>query len=221
VSWEARTEHAMVPMRLFASTEFSGANIANFLLALTMFSGFVMVVQFFASVRGETPVEVGVHSLFWTAGPMIVSPYAARFGRARGAVQVATGGMALIGIGMLSLALVVQPSATVLTLAPALVAIGVGIGLVLPNVVGLALAAVPEADVGKASGVLNTARQVGAVVGVAVGVAVFEAAGGAGATALSDGIRTTLLVSAASAGAGALAIAAARRRALSLAAASA
>src|SRR3954464_14293569 len=27
VSWEARTEHAMVPMRLFASTEFSGANI--------------------------------------------------------------------------------------------------------------------------------------------------------------------------------------------------
>jgi EmrB/QacA subfamily drug resistance transporter len=211
--WEARSSHAMVPMRLFESVEFTGANITNFLLAVTMFSGFVMVVQFFAGVRGEGPIEVGVHSLFWTAGPMIVSPWGARFGRARGAVRVATLGMALIAIGMLSLALVVDPHAGVWTLAPALVAIGVGIGLVLPNIVATALAAVPAGDVGKASGVLNTARQVGAVVGVAVGVAVFQAAGGAGATAMTDGIRSTLLVSAASAGAGALAVGLARRRA--------
>jgi MFS family permease len=203
----------MVPLRLFKSREFAGANVANFLLAVTMFSGFVMVVQFFAGVRGEAPVEVGVHSLFWTAGPMIVSPWGARFGRARGPVQVATLGMALIGIGMLSLALVVHPAAGVLTLAPALVGIGVGIGLVLPNVVSVALAAVPPADMGKASGVLNTARQVGAVVGVAVGIAVFQAAGGAGAQATADGIRAALLVAAASAGAGTVAIAAARRSA--------
>jgi MFS family permease len=203
----------MVPPRLFSSVEFTGANIANFLLAVTMFSGFVMVVQFFANVRGEGPVEVGVHSLFWTAGPMIVSPYGARLGRARGPVRVAAGGMALLGIGMLSLALVVHASATVWELAPALMAIGVGIGLVLPNIVATAVAAVPEADVGKASGVLNTARQVGAVVGVAVGIAVFQAAGGDGANAMTDGIRSTLLLSAASAGAGALAISLARRRA--------
>ena len=213
IAWEARSDHPMVPLRLFSSVEFSGANIANFLLALTMFSGFVMVVQFFANVRGEAPVEVGVHSLFWTAGPMIVSPYGARLGRARGAVPVATVGLTLIGIGMLSLALVVEPAATVWELAPALVAIGAGIGLVLPNIVATALAAVPEGDVGKASGVLNTARQVGAVVGVAVGIAVFQTAGGAGAQAMTDGIRTTLLLSAASAGAGALAVSLARRRA--------
>jgi MFS family permease len=203
----------MVPLRLFSSREFSGANITNFLLAVAMFSGFVMVVQFFSSVRGESPVEVGVHSLFWTAGPMIVSPWGARFGRAKGMVPVATLGMALLGIGMLSLALVIEPSAGVWTLAPALVAIGVGIGLVLPNIVGAALKAVPDGDVGKASGVLNTARQVGAVVGVALGIAVFQAAGGAGAHAMADGIRTTLLVSAASAGIGALTISATRRRA--------
>jgi EmrB/QacA subfamily drug resistance transporter len=217
VAWEARSEHAMVPLRLFSSAEFSGANITNFLLAVAMFSGFVMVVQFFASVRGEGPVEVGVHSLFWTAGPMLVSPWGARLGRARGLVRVAALGMALIGIGMLSLALLVDPSATVWTLAPALVGIGVGIGLVLPNVVGVALGAVPAADVGKASGVVNTARQIGAVVGVAVGIAIFQAAGGAGAQALTDGIRTTLLMSAASAGVGALAISVGRRRALAAA----
>jgi EmrB/QacA subfamily drug resistance transporter len=214
IRWEGRSDHPMVPLRLFSSSEFSGANIANFLLAVSMFAGFVMVVQFFASVRGEAPIEVGVHSLFWTAGPMIVSPYAARWGRSRGALPVATLGMALIGLGMLSLALVVHPSAGALTLAPALVAVGVGIGLVLPNIVSIALAAVPEADMGKASGVLNTARQAGAVVGVTVGIAVFQAAGGAGASATTDGIRAALLVAAASAGAGTLAVAlGARRRA--------
>jgi EmrB/QacA subfamily drug resistance transporter len=221
IRWEARAPHAMVPLRLFSSHEFSGANIANFLLALTMFSGFFMVVQFFASVRGEAPVEVGVHSLFWTAGPMIVSPWGARLGRAKGAGPVATLGLGLIAIGMLSLALVVEPSATVWTVAPALLAIGVGIGLVLPNIVATALGAVPEGDVGKASGVVNTARQVGAVVGVAVGVAVFEAAGGAGASATTDGIRTTLLLSAASAGVGAFAVSLARRRAAAAALATA
>jgi EmrB/QacA subfamily drug resistance transporter len=213
IRWEAQAPHAMVPLRLFSSAEFSGANIANFLLALTMFSGFVMVVQFFAGVRGEQPIEVGVHSLFWTAGPMIVSPWGARLGRARGAVPVATLGMAVIALGMLSLSLVIDPSAGVWTLAPALVAIGTGIGLVLPNIVAAALAAVPEGDVGKASGVLNTARQVGAVVGVAVGIAVFQAAGGSGARAMADGVRATLLLSAASAAVGALAVGVARRRA--------
>ena len=212
VRWEARSDHAMVPLRFFKAPAFAGANIANFLMAVSMFAGFVMVVQFFASVKGEEPIAVGVHSLFWTAGPAITSQYAARLGRARGQIQVATLGMSLIGIGMLSLALLVEPSAGTLTLAPALVAIGVGIGLVLPNIVGIALSAVPEGDVGKASGVLNTARQVGAVVGVAVGIAVFQAAGGTGTAAMTDGIRSALLVAAASAGVATLAIAAARRR---------
>lgn len=218
IRWEARTDHAMVPLRFFKAPAFAGANIANFLMAVSMFAGFVMVVQFFAGVRGEEPIEVGVHSLFWTAGPAITSQYAARLGRAHGQEQVATLGMALLGIGMLSLAILVHPSADALTLAPALVAVGVGIGLVLPNIVGIALGAVPESDVGKASGVLNTARQVGAVVGVAVGIAVFQAAGGAGAAAMTDGIRSTLLVAAASAGVATLAIAAARRRTESAAA---
>jgi EmrB/QacA subfamily drug resistance transporter len=204
VRWEARSTHAMVPLRFFSTREFTGANAANFLLAFAMFSGFVMLVQFFADVRGEGPVEVGLHSLFWTAAPMIVSPWAARFGRDRGPARVATLGMGLITAGMLSLALLVDPSAGVLTLAPALIAIGTGIGMVLPNVVAVALGAVPGQDVGKASAVLNTARQIGAAAGVAVGVAVFQAAGGLGQQQAANGIRAALLVSAGAAATGVL-----------------
>jgi MFS transporter, DHA2 family, methylenomycin A resistance protein len=75
----------------------------------------------------------------------------------------------------------------------------------------MALAAVPEQDVGKASGVLNTARQVGAVVGVAVGVAIFQGVGGPGAAQMTEGIRATLLVSAAAAANGGAAAMLSRR----------
>jgi MFS family permease len=150
--------------------------------------------------------------------PMIVSPFAARLGRARGAGAVASLGMALIAIGALSLSLLVSPDAGVTELAPALVAIGTGVGLVLPNVLAVALAAVPQPDLGKASAVLNTARQVGAVVGVALGVAVFQAQGGTGAAAMTDGIRATLAVAAASAAIGAVTAVVARRREAALAA---
>jgi hypothetical protein len=172
----------------------------------------VMVVQFFATVRGEGPITVGVHTLFWTAMPMIVSPWAAGLGRRRGAVAVASAGMLLSCAGLLTLAVVGQPGVGLLALAPGLLATGTGIGLVLPNIVAAGLAAVPQADIGKASGILNTARQIGAVAGVAVGVAVFQAAGGAGAAAAADGIREALLVSAAAAAVGSAALGAALRQ---------
>src|SRR4051794_17411678 len=84
VRWEAHSDHAMVPLRFFRAPAFAGANVANFLMAVSMFAGFVMVVQFFAGVRGEEPIEVGIHSLFWTAGPALTSQWAARLGRSRG-----------------------------------------------------------------------------------------------------------------------------------------
>ena len=206
LAWEARTSHPMVPLRLFAARQFAVANASNLLLAFAMFSGFVMVVQFFATVRGEAPLTVGLHTLFWTAMPMLISPSGAELGRRYGAVPVAAAGLLLSSGGLLGLALSADAAATALTLAPWLLATGTGIGLVLPTIVSAGLASVPDADLGRASGVLNTARQVGAVAGVAVGVAVLQAAGGPGADAAAHGVRMALLVSASAAVAGAVAL---------------
>ena len=174
--WERRSAHPMMPLRLFRSSAFSSANVANFLLAFAMFAGFLMLIQFFAHA-GEGPVTIGVHTLFWTAMPMVVAPYAGRLGRRIPAAQVAAAGLALVAIGMLGMALLAVPDAGVLALAPAMVAIGVGIGFVIPNVAAAALAAVPPADIGKASGIVSTSRQVGSVAGVSVGFAIYQAAG--------------------------------------------
>src|SRR3954447_26548246 len=203
--WEHRSAHPMMPLRLFRSSAFSSANVANFLLAFAMFAGFLMLIQFLSHARGEGPLSVGLHTLWWTAMPMVVAPYAGRLGRRVAPAAIAAGGLLLVASGMLALALLATPGVTLGELAPAMVAIGVGIGLVIPNIAAAALAAVPPTDIVKASGILSTSRQVGSVAGVSVGLAIFQATSGAGAAGVSDGVSAALIVAAVAALAGALA----------------
>jgi MFS family permease len=164
-----------------------------------------MLIQFFAHARGEGSLTVGLHTLFWTAMPMFVAPYAGRLGRRVAPAAVAASGLLLVAAGMLVLGLVAGPGASVAELAPAMVAIGVGIGFVIPNIAAAALAAVPAADIGKASGILSTSRQVGSVAGVSVGLAIYQASAGAGEAGVATGVSTVLFVAAAMAAIGALA----------------
>jgi EmrB/QacA subfamily drug resistance transporter len=203
--WERRSAHPMVPLRLFRSRTFLSANVANFLMAFAMFAGFLMLIQFFAHARGEGSLTVGLHTLFWTAMPMFVAPYAGRLGKRLEPAAVASGGLLLVAAGMLALALIESPGTTALELAPAMVAIGAGIGLVIPNIAAAALGAVPPADIGKASGILSTSRQVGSVAGVSVGLAIYEASAGAGAAGVASGVSVVLFAAAAAAALGALA----------------
>jgi len=177
VAFELRKEHPMLPMRLFRSAPFSISNASGFLLHFAMFGAFLMVIQFLAEVRGESPVMTGVWTLPWTIMPFAISPVAGRIGQRTGAGLPAAIGMGLLGFGLIELAIEIGPSTTPLGLAPAMVAIGGGIGLTLPNIAALAMGSVPAGDIGKASGTLSTARQVGSVVGVAVAVAIFQASG--------------------------------------------
>ena len=87
-----------------------------------------------------------------------------------------------------------------------LVAIGVGIALVLPNVASAALGSALPEHIGKASGANSTFRQLGAVFGIAVAVLVFDRAGSYSSPQhVVDGARAALFVAAIAAVLGALA----------------
>jgi EmrB/QacA subfamily drug resistance transporter len=177
VAFELRKEHPMLPMRLFRNARFSISNATGFLLHFAMFGAFLMVIQFLVEVRGESPVMSGVWTLPWTIMPFAISPIAGRIGQRTNPALPAAIGMALLGFGTIELAIELSAATTPLAMVPAMVFIGIGIGLTLPHIAALAMGSVPPADIGKASGTLSTARQVGSVVGVAVAVAIFQAAG--------------------------------------------
>jgi EmrB/QacA subfamily drug resistance transporter len=202
---EATAPNALLPLNLFRHRTFSIANGAGFLVHFAMFGAFFLVIQFLAGVRGEGPIATGIYTLPWTLMPLIVSPIAGRLGQKVHPAAVIFAGLTLITVGIGTLAVVLTPETTALELAPALWAIGVGIGLMLPNLISLALSSVPAQDVGRASATLSTARQLGSVFGVAVPVAIFALAGGRGSAAdIVSGSTAALTATAIAAAAGAL-----------------
>ena len=179
VAWEARTPAPMLPLRLFRSRSFSAVNATGFAFQFTMFAAFLMVVQRL-SADGYGPVMIGVWTLPWTIMPLLFSPLGGRLGQRVDPALLLVAGLALITVSAFALAAVIGPPAA---MAPALAGIGVGIGFVVPNLSAVTMDAVGPADIGRASATLSTARQLGAVFGVAVAVAVY-AAGGFGAAVL-------------------------------------
>jgi hypothetical protein len=196
----------MVPPRLFAGREFTAINAAGFLLSFAMFASFVLVIQFLTEARHEGPVSSGVHTLFWTLMPVLVAPFAARLARRVEPSALVAAGLGIAAAGMATMAAVVDAGTEPLALAPGLTLTGLGVGLVVPNLAAAALAGAEPGDIGKASGVLSTARQLGAVFGVAGGVALFQAAGGeGGAASIASGTQAGLVAATLAAGLGALA----------------
>ena len=168
------------------------ALIAPSLLANRAFtSGIVVAVCFFASMIGLNLVislflQVGEHfsplrtgltlapfafGIALTAGASY--PIAQRFGRV--SIQ---GGFALMGAGLVLLALMVHGAAgdvSTWTLLPGELVAGMGMGLSLPPLFDFILAGVADHEVGSASGVLNAIQQLGASLGIAVLATVFFA----------------------------------------------
>jgi len=116
------------------------------------------------------------------------------------------GGLLSEAIGMAWLAPLAEPGrAYAPTIAPMIVA-GAGFAMAIPVVQKSVMGAVAPADIGKASGVLSTIRQLGGAFGIAIGVAVFAAAGSySSAQAFTDGCGPAIGACAALALAGAVA----------------
>jgi EmrB/QacA subfamily drug resistance transporter len=194
IAWEARTRAPMLPLRLFRERRFSAANAAGFAFQFTMFAAFLMTVQFLGEVRHESPVMIGVWTLPWTIMPLLVSPIGGRLGERVDAGSLVVAGLTLISLSALALAALISDGTTPAQLAPMLAGLGIGIGIALPNLTAVTMRSVPPGDIGRASGTLSTARQLGAVFGVAVAVAVFGSGG------YQDAFAAAGLVSAAGAG---------------------
>jgi MFS family permease len=127
--------------------------------------------------------------IFW-----IVSQRSGKWASRFGARTLMTLGMALMGVGLLLLGLV-SASTSLLEIEVALFIAGIGLGLNAGPVVSVAVASVPASRSGTASGLVNTARMVGATLGVAILGAVFaqHAKSGDGAGFIA-GLRAAFLI---------------------------
>lgn len=198
VRHEARTPHALVPLRLFRARSFSVANLTGAAFSLGIFGAVFLLAQYLQVVQGHSPFQAGLRTLPWTAAPMVVAPIAGLLTARVGVRPLLTAGLVAQSGGLVWLALVSGADASYTSLVPGLLLAGIGMGLTFAPSATAVLADVPPADHGTASSTNSTLREIGVALGVAVLTAAFQAAGGElTPTAFADGLRPAVLLGAA------------------------
>ena len=166
-------------------------------MSASIFSAAFLTSQFFQFALGDSPLGTGLRFLPWTATPLLVAPLAGALSDKVGARNLVVPGLLLQGVGFAWIvSLAASASSYDSYVAPFVIA-GIGVSMALPCVTAAGLNAAAPALLGKAAGTLNTLQQFGAVVGIAVVTAVFNAKGSlAGPSTVTNGYRPALMVAA-------------------------
>ena len=200
----------LVPLRIFASRALSGANVVVFCLGGSVFAMWYFVSLYLQQVLGYSPIEAGVAFLPMPLTIAACTQVATRLTGRVGAGPVLAGGMALIAVGMaLFTGLASDGDYLSDVLAPSLLC-SAGIGFSFVPVTIAATNGVERTEAGLASGLVNTSRQMGGSLGLALlaTIATQHTAGLAGdasrTEALTEGFQRAFAFGAAIALAGAL-----------------
>lgn len=174
---EGRTEGPLLPLSFLRIPVFSANLACAGLMTFGMYALLFIMPLYFQTVRGDTPFTAGLGLLPMSVSFVIVSQLVGILTNRFGPRAVMTVGMACMGAGALWLSRL-TPDTPLFVIATALFIVGIGLGLNTAPVNGVAVAAVPQNRSGTASGVLNTARMVGATLGVAILASIFAAHAG-------------------------------------------
>ncbi|MEV7194705.1 MFS transporter [Streptomyces sp. NPDC093510] len=164
---ERRVAQPLLDLRLLRKPAFTGVLIGAIGYNGAAFGVVPYLSIWLQTVLGMSPVRGSLVLLPLAGTAFVVALVAGRLLHGVAPRVVIGGGLLLIGAGGLCLA-VLDAGSSWGALAPGLTLTGIGAGLVSPGLAGAALAAVPPANAGMAGGAVNTFRQLGYAVGVAL-----------------------------------------------------
>ncbi|MGY1844051.1 MFS transporter [Modestobacter sp. SYSU DS0875] len=171
---ELRRPAPMLDVRLFRSRSFTGIMIGAMVLNGAAFAALVFTSLWLQSIGGLSPLQAGCVFIPLSALSFGVAAGAGRYLQTLPPRWVLGGGLLLVGAGSLLMALV-DGDSTWRVLVAGLAVLGAGVGMANPTLASAALAAVPRERSGMASGAVNTSRQLGFALGVALLGSVFAA----------------------------------------------
>jgi EmrB/QacA subfamily drug resistance transporter len=194
VLFERHQRLPMLDLALFRNRTFAGANSVMLLVSLAMFGIFFFVSLYMQNVLGYSPVAAGAAFLPMTLLIVLVAPIAGRTSDRFGSRWLMAAGMVLLAVQLFYFSRL-GTSAEYLTILPAMIIGGVGMSLVMTPSAAAAMSGVPVDQAGVGSGVLNSARQVGGSIGIALMGAIIahEAAGRRTAEAFVEGFSAALV----------------------------
>ena len=177
--WERRAPHPMITPGLFANRQFRNANIGMLFFAAGAIGSLLLLSLMFVNLWGYTQLEAALAITPMPLCGLLAWPFVARAADTRPPGELAKPALVLMAVGMLIVSFMPSTAGDAwayLRVLPGLILIGAGMGVGFPALNVGAMGAVTGPELGLASGVLNTARQLGAAIGVAVLIATFGGA---------------------------------------------
>ena len=185
---EAGRDGALVPLPMFAIRPFRGAVTATAGMTFGMYGLLFLLPLVWLSQGVLDPVKAGLALTPSAALFVVTSPFSGRLSERVGARLMMSGGVAIIGCGLVLVgATASEPG--ILGAEAGLALTGLGMGLATGPLMGTAVGAVPAARSGTAAALINVARMAGATIGVAVLGAVYVVGGGG-----PGGLRLAMLI---------------------------
>jgi EmrB/QacA subfamily drug resistance transporter len=164
---ELRSEAPLLPMRLFRLRTLTGSNVAGVLLGAATFSQFFLLTLYMQQVLGYSAMQTGVAYITLTLAIIVVANVAQALALRFGVRRVLPVGLAMSATALALFAELPVSGHYFWDLFPGFLIGGIGMALgFVPLTIG-ALAGVRPGDAGVASGLVNTAQQVGGAIGVA------------------------------------------------------
>ncbi len=165
---EARSKAPLMRLAIFRIRALAVADAALLLVGSAMFGMFYFASLYVQEVLGYSPLKAGLAFLPVTVGIMIGAGLAQQLIRRIGVRNVSIAGISLATIGMLVLTQLPVHGSYAGNLLVGLVPMSLGMGLTFVPITLLATSGVPSDDSGLASGLFNTAQQVGGSLGLAI-----------------------------------------------------
>lgn len=158
----------LLRMSMFANRGFSYGLATLAIISMGQFGVFFIMPIFLQNVLGLTALKTGVVFISSSLAVMITGPLSGFFASRINPKWVITIGMVASVIGTFWLARSLSPDATGLSLAPALIMFGIGVGATSAQLTNIILSEVPVTLAGEASAANSTIRQIGTSIGIAV-----------------------------------------------------
>lgn len=163
---ESRASEPIIPLRLFRNRTITLASVASLFVGIGMFAGTVFFSQYFQLARGKSPTMSGVMTIPMITGLFLSSTISGQIitKTGRWKIWLVSGGFLLTaGLGLLG---TIRYDTTYWHIAIFMFVMGLGIGMMMQNLVLATQNQVDPKDLGSASSVVTFFRSLGGAIGV-------------------------------------------------------
>jgi EmrB/QacA subfamily drug resistance transporter len=172
VWWELRVAAPLFDLRLLRRRAFAAAVTGMTTVDIALMGTAFMLVVYLVAPGNYTELKAGFAIAFMPAAGLLIAPIAGRLVDRVGPRALAVAGSLISAAGLVAVAYLPN-NAPFWNVAWRTFIVGAGLGITVPALTAAGMTSLPAAAKGVGSGLLNTARQLGFLLGVAILVAVF------------------------------------------------